>query len=229
MERDAVSCCPLTNHTDEHRWLATEDHDDDHHSICAASYEEYGKAACDEHKWSAVHVIEDIIFSLTIAILTVFIVELNALMVALGPGEFFHHCMLASARSCSKPNSVNFTVFFALDYIIVTASLVLEAVFYALSDDIYKSFAGMLILVRVWRFVRIGHGIVEVTSELAHEEYHKLEHYKDKLVKLLRQNDIAFPEFEGGGSTNEILSSVENKRKSHHDLNDENINASSSA
>jgi hypothetical protein len=85
------------------------------------------------------------------------------------------------------------TVFFTLDYLIVTISIVLEVVFHAKTDEIYQSLAGLLVLVRLWRFFRIGHGIVEVTHELAQEEYHKLEYYKDELEALLRSHNIALP------------------------------------
>jgi hypothetical protein len=70
---------------------------------------------------------------------------------------------------------------------------VLECVFYLKRDEIYQSLAGLLIIVRLWRFFRIGHGIVEVTHELAQEEYHKLEYYKDELEELLRSHDIPLP------------------------------------
>lgn len=116
-----------------------------------------------------------------------------------------------------------------MDYVIITVSLVLEIVFYTLRDDIYRSFVGLLVLVRIWRFVRIGHGIVEVTHELSHEEYHKLEHYKDTLVELLKKNDIAFPEFKEGSQGNETLMAVQHKRQSQHDTKQEDDNASSSA
>jgi hypothetical protein len=86
-----------------------------------------------------------------------------------------------------------YTVFFTLDYLIVTISIVLECVFYFKQDEIYQSLAGLLIIVRLWRFFRIGHGIVEVTHELAQEEYHKLEYYKDELEELLRSHDIPLP------------------------------------
>jgi hypothetical protein len=85
------------------------------------------------------------------------------------------------------------TVFFTLDYLIVTISIVLEAVFHAKTDEIYQSLAGLLVLVRLWRFFRIGHGIVEVTHELAQEEYQKLDYYKDELEALLRSHNIALP------------------------------------
>jgi hypothetical protein len=85
------------------------------------------------------------------------------------------------------------SVFFTLDYLIVTISIVLEGVFHAKTDEIYQSLAGLLVLVRLWRFFRIGHGIVEVTHELAQEEYHKLEYYKDELENLLRSHNIALP------------------------------------
>lgn len=76
---------------------------------------------------------------------------------------------------------------------IVTISLALEAVFYSLRDDVYMSLVGLLVLVRIWRFVRIGHGIVEVTNELVMKKYHKVVHHQEILEALLRENGIDVP------------------------------------
>ena len=59
-------------------------------------------------------------------------------------------------------------------------------------------------IARVWRFVRIGHAIVEITNEMAHEEYNGLLAYTEALENLLQSHDIPVPEFQsshdGGGS-----------------------------
>jgi len=66
--------------------------------------------------------------------------------------------------------------------------------FHFLKDDIYQSLAGMLVVVRIWRFIRIGHGIVEITNEMAHDEYDGLLAYTEALEKILIEHDIALPE-----------------------------------
>lgn len=189
IERDGIACCPVTNVSSEavaeeealgssHRFLLE---DELEHSVCAHGLAEFAEASCDEHKWHVVHGVETGIFALTIFILSLFFLELNGMMIALGPNCFFRQ------------------FFYLVDYIVVTISLVLEVLFYAKSDDIYQSFVGMLVLVRIWRFVRIGHGIIEVTHELAKQEYDELEAYKGKLEQILRDHGLPFPEFKKNG------------------------------
>ena len=84
--------------------------------------------------------------------------------------------------------------FFLLDYLIISISLILEVVFHVFKEDIYQSLVGLLVLVRIWRFVRIGHGIVEITNEMAHKEYDGLLSYVEELEKILTENNIDLPE-----------------------------------
>ena len=127
-------------------------------------------AGCDEHRHSGVHVTEEVIFYLTLFILTVFFIELNLSMVALSPSIFFRQ------------------FFYALDYFVITVSLVLEITFHLLEDDIYQSLSGLLVIFRVWRFIRIGHGIVELTNEAAHREYDKMVVYTNELRTIILQS-----------------------------------------
>lgn len=66
--------------------------------------------------------------------------------------------------------------------------------FHFLDDAIYQSAAGLLVIFRLWRFVRIGHAIVEVTNQKAHEEYNGLLAYTEALEHLLQQHAIPVPE-----------------------------------
>jgi hypothetical protein len=92
-----------------------------------------------------IHTVETFLFAVTIFVLSVFMLELTASMIALTPQIFFRQ------------------FFFLLDYVIITVSLVLEVVFHVIGDDaIYEYVAGLLVVSRIWRFVRIGHGIVEI-------------------------------------------------------------------
>jgi hypothetical protein len=184
IERDAISCCPVPEGDAEHaaRWLlVTEEEGDDygHHDVCddvalEADYE--SDAGCDAHKWSRVHNAETALFAMTLTILSVFMIELNAEMIALRPAIFFRQ------------------FFFLLDYVIISVSLTLEIIFHSLSDDSIQSFVGLLVFVRIWRFVRIGHGIVEITHEVAHKDHEKLVTYTEQLEELLQQHKIALPE-----------------------------------
>lgn len=178
--RDGISCCPIV--VDEAvRWLsegATEGGGgDEHHSnVCDSGEANYNyPAGCNEHKWNGVHITETVIFSLTMCILFTFFIELNVTMIALKPSIFFKQ------------------FFYTLDYCVITISIVLELTFYMYEDDAYQSLAGFLVAVRLWRFVRIGHGVVELTHNMAHHEYEELLTYTEELEHILNQHHIVIP------------------------------------
>lgn len=200
IERDAVSCCPAAsssstaeaaaseNEADTHsRFLesSTESHASNssssggHHSdVCAISGGEAVQqftAGCDEHKWATIHTVEEVLFALTLTILSLFMIELTLSMIALTPQIFFRQ------------------FFFLLDFVIVSISLSLEIFFHFKKDDLYQTLVGILVLIRIWRFIRIGHGIVELTNEVAHKEYEHLLEYTEDLRDLLVQNNIPLP------------------------------------
>jgi hypothetical protein len=176
--RDALSCCPVDKGNE--RFLAGDNNEEngghEEHNYCDAGYVYEYEAACNEHKYPAVHTIEEVLFSITIMILGLFFIELNLSMITLKPTVFFRQ------------------LFYLLDYFIVTVSLVLELTFHFLKDDLYQSLAGLLVLIRIWRFVRIGHGIVEVVAEMSHEKHQKLLAYTEELENLLKKNQIIMPE-----------------------------------
>lgn len=193
--RDAVSCCPTdANATDDahhrllldHRLLASTDHGDDHgdghHALCtAAGVAAYhaAEAACDAHKHPAVHTAHVALLAVSISILSLFAVELVALLVALG-GAF-----------CRNP-------LYVLDFIVVIASLTLEITLFATpAGDMWH----MLVLARLWRFLRIAHGVGASTVESQHHKHEAVHHtvselegelarlleYSEKLENLLKQ------------------------------------------
>jgi hypothetical protein len=167
--RDAISCCPVVNEADD---VGLYEH------FCEAGLEpsfEY-KAGCDEHKWKRVHTAEEVMFALTLIILFLFLIELNVTMIALKPCIFFRQ------------------FFFLVDYVIVTMSVILELTFHFLHEEVLQSLIALLVAARVWRFIRIGHGIVEATNELAHRSFEQLLSYTEELEQLLRDNGIAVPE-----------------------------------
>jgi hypothetical protein len=190
--RDAISCCPASSTNGSFRFLDGGDHtpssndtfvnnhaDDSHHSgLCSIPGSEPATefmAACEEHKWAAVHHVETAMFVMTMTILTAFMIELTISMVALTPQIFFRQ------------------FFFLLDYAIVSISLVLEMFFAFYSDNLYQTLVGILVLIRIWRFIRIGHGIVELTNEVAHKEYENLLEYTEDLRDLLVHHNIPLP------------------------------------
>ena len=110
IRRDCISCCPAStdnNGGNDLRWLAA----DDYGPICPEEdgLSQYPPAetgetqgGCDPNKWSTVHTIEEVLFALTITILTIFFIELNLEMIALRPKVFFRQ------------------FFYLLDYFIIT-------------------------------------------------------------------------------------------------------------
>ena len=203
--REAVSCCPDPSEycqdnggEDEMRFLAeagegdlltcSDEHDDHarrlaakgggdgyHHSVCGAGIETACPAGCDEHKYEWLHTVHVTFFSLTIAILGIFFVELCLVLICLKPQNFI-----------KKP-------LYVLDLIVVTFSLVLEFAFYF--DDNYAAaaLAGMLIITRLWRFVRVGPGIVMVTNKYHNEKNSARTQYNKELEDILAENGIDLP------------------------------------
>eukprot|EP00529_Nitzschia_sp_RCC80_P019821 CAMPEP_0113452038 /NCGR_PEP_ID=MMETSP0014_2-20120614/6644_1 /TAXON_ID=2857 /ORGANISM="Nitzschia sp." /LENGTH=421 /DNA_ID=CAMNT_0000343405 /DNA_START=53 /DNA_END=1318 /DNA_ORIENTATION=+ /assembly_acc=CAM_ASM_000159 len=181
--RDAISCCPYDGGAgtdsdgdkDVGRWLAGGG--SDYHEICEAGFEEYtGYPSCDGHKWHVVHTIEEVLFWCTITILSLFMIENTCEMIALTPCIYFKQ------------------FFLALDFFIITISLVLELVFHLAHKAGLEELAGLLVFIRLWRFVRIGHGLIEVTAELQHENYEDLCEYARECEKQLLANNVPLPE-----------------------------------
>lgn len=179
IERDAISCCMADGdvHSDDHvrRWL---EGGGGHHELCVEGTEADYEAACDEHKHPGVHAAHLTLRISTVVILSVFIIELSILMAACGFTTFIS----------------NF--FYVLDLVVVSVSLALEVLFLVLDDSQLELIAGILILSRLWRFVRIGHGIFATTYELSSKEQEKKERYSRKLEAILQEKGIDLPPME---------------------------------
>jgi hypothetical protein len=246
--RDGISCCPATTTTihnetaaaaadhaaeESHgeryllsawkRFLSSgggEEGDDDSNHLeedfCASGLEPdlYNTIGCDEHKWYRVHTAEVVLFGLTMTILSIFMLELVVLMLAIRPWIFFRH------------------FFYALDFIVVSGSIVLESVFHSLGNDVAQTYAGFLIVIRLWRFVRIGHGITEIISEVSNEKYQQLLAYTEELESMLLANNFKLPTGpvrhhnlnNGKSNPEDILESLEEQqrekiRKKNRELN----------
>lgn len=173
VERDAISCCEMSHDEDDPvRFLA----EDGHHDLCEEGSEGHFSAVCDDHKYPGVHTTHIVLRITTLVILSIFFIELFLVMAACGLRAFF-----------SK-------FFYVLDLIIVTVSLVLEILFITLDESELELLLGLLILGRLWRFVRIGHGIFATTYELSMKELHEREKYAKKLEVLCQTNGIELPE-----------------------------------
>jgi hypothetical protein len=66
--------------------------------------------------------------------------------------------------------------------------------FHFASNDALQSLAGLLVFIRLWRFVRIGHGIVEISSEWTHHQYAELLAYAEEMEAILIAQGTALPE-----------------------------------
>mmetsp|Transcript_12233 Transcript_12233/g.33935 ORF Transcript_12233/g.33935 Transcript_12233/m.33935 type:complete len:356 (+) Transcript_12233:241-1308(+) len=207
IRRDGISCCPAQDDAHEHflRSLAAssgDDSHDDHHyceqegTVALFDYE----AGCDEHKWHTVHRAEEFMYGLTMTILFVFWIELLILIWALKPKVFFRQ------------------FFFVSDLVIVTVSIALELTFKFMDDDTLTAMVGLLILGRVWRFVRIGHGIVEVTADAAREKYEVLVDYTSDLELLLKKHNIPLPEDQTSATAQEMCKSMKVSMKNSKTL-----------
>ena len=190
IERDSISCCPSDEGVDSngagevHRLMAginrllAEKGGDGHHSdVCTYPLVETSyQAGCDEHKYPGVHTAHQVLFSFTLIILILFEIELLLMMYLLGPKTYL-----------SRP-------LYVLDLFVVSVSLVLEIVFKVVHEEILYDLVGILILFRVWRFVRIGHGLVASTFELQEERMHELKHYVRKVEEMLEKYGGEMPE-----------------------------------
>ncbi|GAX29609.1 hypothetical protein FisN_2Hh168 [Fistulifera solaris] len=200
VERDAISCCPSSGE-EHYRFLAEESH-----HYCPVGLEasmEY-PAGCDDHKWSSVHMAEQALFILTAVILSIFFVELNITMIALTPSVFFRQ------------------FFFLADYIIISFGLALEVLLHFTSSATSQSLVGLLVTVRLWRFLRISHGLVEVTHEVAEKEFEELLAYTEELESVLRKNNIIISgsekiqKIKHEGTGDGILSDIAKHHRSKH-------------
>ena len=83
-----------------------------------------------------------------------------------------------------------------MDLFVVTVSLVLELVLRMLTQKYIEVLPGILIIFRVWRFVRIGHGLVASTYEIEEHKTHAAIGHIEKLEEMLKKyvDDKDIPE-----------------------------------
>ena len=126
-------------------------------------------AGCDYHKYSGIHVAHKVLSWMTIVILGSFQLELLFLIYLIGPKNF-----------CSQ-------LTYVADLIVVTLSLGLEIMFKFASKEVMSVLPGILIVFRLWRFVRIGHGLVASTYEVQERKMHMAVEYIEELEKKLKR------------------------------------------
>jgi len=180
IERDCIACCPVgVAEGDEgvERYLAGGGQSSEY-GFCDVGYEDgAGTASCDDYEHQKPMTIKNVLFWITVGILTVFLLEGIVEMLALGKVYFKQGFMV-------------------LDFVIVFVSLTLEMFFHFWSQRDgfeYDKAIGMLVLIRLWRFVRIGHGFFEVSSEATSKAYEPLFAYIEKLESALEHRNIPIP------------------------------------
>jgi hypothetical protein len=183
IERSCKACCSIggggdydADYPDDadadgvERWLAGGGG-----GTCKDGYDEIGEAICKETPAGWVYT-KETLFWITISILLIFLFEAFVEMATLGKLYWKQ-------------------VFLVLDFAVVSISLALELFFhFAASGLDLEEIVALLILIRLWRFVRIGHGVVEVASEITSTAYEPLFHYIAKLEKDLAVHGHALPE-----------------------------------
>ena len=70
----------------------------------------------------------------------------------------------------------------------------MEVVLYTLHYQLSTTLVGLLVVFRSWRYVRISHGIMEVTAEIADHKFAKLLSYTEQLEKMMKENGMPLPE-----------------------------------
>mmetsp|Transcript_11511 Transcript_11511/g.26559 ORF Transcript_11511/g.26559 Transcript_11511/m.26559 type:complete len:321 (-) Transcript_11511:151-1113(-) len=164
VQRDAVSCCADASPASpaSHRRLG------EAHALCEPpAAQGNAPAGCDEHKWAAVHVAHDVLYSVSVAILSIFLAEMLVLMAAVTPCLFFRN------------------LFYALDFVIVASALGLEIALKGnphLADEV-----ALIIVLRMWRLVRIGHGLFETTEKYGEAHAKHVEREVEELKQILYQ------------------------------------------
>lgn len=121
------------------------------------------EAECIEQP-HGVHRAHEALFWMSICILIIFELELAALFAAIRQ-LFFRN------------------VLYVFDFVVVTVALVLETV---LRAELAQEAGGLLIFVRLWRLLRVGHGIFTDVHEIDHT---KLEKLRDEHKELIKEND----------------------------------------
>ncbi|GAM21252.1 hypothetical protein SAMD00019534_044270 [Acytostelium subglobosum LB1] len=120
--------------------------------------EEAYKKCNDHHPPHSVEAAENVFKYMTIALLSIFALEILLLLVSFGR-DFFYHPL------------------YVLDGVVITVSLVVEIVF-------RERVASMLVVFRLWRMVRIGHAVA--FSVESHEE-NKYKDLKRKYKRLKKK------------------------------------------
>jgi hypothetical protein len=163
IERDSISCCYANTTCSDYsgQLLAGGDYG----QLCDAPYYDASyPAKCDPYKHTVVIKLHYVLFSITVAILSMYQVELILLFAVL--------------RSHFVRNKL-----YVIDTVVVTAALSLEIIVKASkSSGSGGDVAGVLTFARCWRFVRLGHGLVSSVHEAHASHVEEVEQHVEGLM-----------------------------------------------
>jgi len=156
------------------------------HDICGAGFAPFGETrpGCDEHKWAAAHAVHDACFRISVCVLATFLVELLVLL-------YIERC-----EFLKKP-------LYLLDLSIVVGTLSLECAQRSQGAHLFDP-AKMLILVRCWRFVRIGHGLFAATHEHDAKEQERLREHCHELAGRLHRLHTKLEQAQAPAGSNDL-------------------------
>uniref|UniRef100_A0A7S0LMF1 Voltage-gated hydrogen channel 1 n=1 Tax=Coccolithus braarudii TaxID=221442 RepID=A0A7S0LMF1_9EUKA len=177
--RDAVPCCHIYDSwgadTTGTRRLATffaeaGAYQDKIDYLCGYYSTPEHPISCDDHKFDTAHTLHAALVMVSISVLSLFEIELALLIVTLD-WQFFRNPL------------------YVLDCFVVTSSLVLELWLHSLGNEKHTDeLSGILVLGRLWRFIRIGHAIY---SSASMSTEHEMKEMKEELLQLELEYHLA--------------------------------------
>ena len=157
IERDALSCCSNISSSSSYAYAP-------YYSQCDSPLVDSPQypAACDPYKYKFVKKLHWVLFIISVSILTIFLIELLGLIVILRD-RFLHNRL------------------YLIDFVVVTAALSLEIfVKFVVKKNSSGDLAGVLTFARMWRFIRLGHGLVSSLHESHASHIEEMEkHFKE--------------------------------------------------
>ncbi|KAI9029208.1 hypothetical protein DFJ74DRAFT_754746 [Hyaloraphidium curvatum] len=146
------------------------------HSACQLEYEEGEPHAHIEYS-PGVETALNVLFWASISILVTFCIELCLKLVVFGPMHFIKH------------------PFELFDFIVVVVSLTLDLVFHSREDGVAIE---VLIVLRLWRLVRVFDGVAGEVKENGELQAHRFERTIEKLEAELKLKEAEIEELKSG-------------------------------
>ena len=92
-------------------------------------------------------------------------------------------------------------VFHAMDFFVVAFTLALTITFAMMGEQGLANLVGLLLLVRLWRFVSLGYGLMSAASKKNKKDVESLGKRIQELEALLKDHGVQRPYDQGTGRT----------------------------